>query len=66
MTSDLEQDRQKNEERPEGKPHGAPLTLGGGGYGGSACTDPSSKTEGDCADDAPDAETAEQARETRA
>lgn len=29
-------------------PHGMPLTLGGGGYGGSDCTTKAAREEGDC------------------
>lgn len=40
-------------ERKE-KPHGMPLTLGSGGYGGDQCTGPEAKQAGHCTTAKPD------------
>lgn len=36
--------------KPEEHPHGMPLTLGGGGYGGDECTGPEAEQVGHCPD----------------
>ena len=38
----------------EEKPHGMPLTLGSGGYGGDPCTGPDAEHRGECSDEEPD------------
>lgn len=38
---------------PKEKPHGMPLTLASGGYGGDPCTGPEAERDGECPEGKP-------------
>jgi len=44
----------KETREAEEHPHGMPLTLGGGGYGGDECTGPKAEQAGHCPDSTTD------------
>lgn len=49
-----------SEDKDEAKPHGMPLTLGSGGYGGEECTGPKAEQAGHCPEQQADKNTPEQ------